>query len=349
MCGNDVVELCWLPLMPGGNHCTYYPQPEACDGTTTMTCAQAGYYSGTFACTDCRLDPADCDACPPDAPCDSFAWLAFEHAAVSGSHVAFVGYHKTAVFDGLTEVARPAISEARAVAAVPGGWVLLRSSQPPVLTALGTNGVVGASYPLFGKAASASIAYTNGRVLLAWKGDSPSGDYHLYVAITDLTGTIVVPEIDVMPIFNQYFQLISDGTSFFIAADGKLVRIAIDGTLTVGATSVPYSTHLTWSGTTGYIASNTVAQRFDASGAVVGPAIAIGGNPLDFLANGSELLVLSSGNRVRIDHIDAAGTSLEVEEVGAGSTSTAVLERRANDVFVAWSLPTRLQVALVAP
>ena len=348
-CGNNVVDTCWLPLMPGGNHCTFYSQPEVCDGSTDKTCEQVGYYGGTLACTSCRLDATDCDACPPASQCGAFAPLEIDRGiAVSGSRVAVAGYNEIAVFEGLTQIARPMIPEIYDITAVPGGWIAVHGS-PPVLTTIGTDGVVGTTYPMFENAALSTIAYASGRVLFVWRGVSASGDTHLYFVITDLTGDVVVPEIDVMPVFGQYIQLTSDGASFFLAADGKLVRIATDGTHTSVTTSVSYSKFITWSGSTGYLASQTAAQRFDANGTLVGPPITLGGNPADFLADGGDLLVLSSGFKTTIDRIDATGATVASTEVGAGPSSDAFLARLGSEVFVAWSLPARLQVAIVAP
>jgi hypothetical protein len=337
--------------MPG--HCGFVPVPEICDTTTTRTCIDEGFFGGTLACTGCFLDTTNCDVCPPNSRCAAFAPFDNDRGiAASGARVAVAGFTGIVIFEGLTEITRTPIDQLHAITGIPGGWLVV-SGDPATLTSVSLDGVAGTPHPIFAEAQGAKIVHANGRVFFGFRapvGDPPSADLHMLAVITDVDGSVLVPQIDLTVIFGQDHAVTTDGTRFFVAGDNALARVAANGTHTLVTTQVlGEPMKLAWGGTVGWLVGGAGAQRFAATGALVGPNLPSVGGLKDYLADGDDLLQLLTSQSVAIQRVDAAGTLVKSTEVGGGSPFLANMVRVGSDVFVAWSLQNHLQVALVNP
>jgi hypothetical protein len=344
-----------------GCHCVIY-QDEVCDSNTT--CTDFGYYAGTSTCGQWCLAAknADCEACPPSSQCATFPPVELRSSAISGTHLAVTTPSAILIFDGLTkEVEVPAMNM-RAVAAVPAGGWLVMSSSPPGLSTLDVAGTLGPLQPLpTGMTSAGMVSGPGDRVLLAWY---ESGQNRIAFAIANTSGALVVPASTVFSdVTTPFFAMTSDGANFFVAWDGRLARISPDGTRVVldGFPRPPQNTilHVTWSGSTGwYLAPNgngtqLRAQRFDATGAKVGPMLYVdvgAANPM-FIADGADLLAARfTAKKLKLVRIDAMGTHGADIVVAGGEGILRRVGRRGADILVEWDRPNdHLQVALTAP
>jgi hypothetical protein len=369
ICGNNQLDTCWLPLMPGGNHCSYYPTQEQCDGTLTKTCAELGFYGGTTTCLGCQsTDTSACSACGPDViACDSFAAFSIDHGiAVSGSRVALLSDYDAAIFEGTTEIIRTQIPYPSGIVGVPGGWLVTMAWFPRTIAVLDSAGVLGqeieipeaAAYPLLASGPP-------GRVLLAWEQSDTTTTpavWQVYTAILDTAGNTVVPGSFLFAVTGgSRVSVTSDGTSFFVGSNGKLARIGVDGASTIitGFPIAPNTTEdyvtITWGGTLGWYIDNSgsAVQRFDATGAKVGSVFAATA-ATTYVADGAELIALrrdpSATSKIQQLRIDATGAIAGTpKEVGVSNGFVEDLARLGSNIVVAWSRPGHLQVALVAP
>lgn len=360
-CGNNQIDHCWVQS-PMGCHCvTWFDEP--CDGTAGLKgCAAYGYYGGQSSCRVCTSeDTSACDPCAPgDASCHAFATtapLAFEGMSVSGSAVALVTVGDVEIFDGTAEVAHVVTMAPSNAVAVPGGW-LVASGDQHTIAPLDPTGQVGAPSALPVAANPLTLSYgPNNRVAVAWTATSGS-DHVIHVAILDATGTTVVPDTEVfLAETADPPSVATDGSSFFIGANGTLARIAPDGTHTV-TTGFPDQANdiaptVTWSGSTGwyvnYVGSGFVAQRFDATGSLVGAAIGVP-TAREYVADGADLLALEvAAQHVSVVRVDSAGNASPANEVGGGEITSAHVVRFGADLLVGWTRPGYLQVATTAP
>lgn len=339
---NQRDDSCYVQLLPG--HCTYVPgyMPEQCDGADVKSCTELGYYGGTTACNDCILDVSGCEICPINVSCTTVSGFVFTNdVAVGGAYIAFGGSASVEIFSSLTPIANSPIADVVGVAAVPGGW-LVASSNPPSLSTLDVAGVRGPPRALV-LASAPTMASAGGRVVIAWN-QLIGTEWHVYFAIADASANIVVPETDLFATDGSTVAATTDGTSFFVGANGRLARIAQDGTRTI-TSGFPYPPQmwdgyvdLSWSGTSGWYVSRDpttldyVVQRFDSSGAMVGaPRVLHAG--VDFLGDGDDLLGI--GKDLILYRYTPTG---ETSQAVAYSPLTHVaLAHFGSDTLVAWN------------
>jgi hypothetical protein len=352
-CGNSELDVCYMQ----GPECLVVVSSEACDGA--VSCADAGYFGGTASCaSDCSaIDDTDCDACAPDIDCATYAAALPAAVAVSGSHVAVGTLSGIDIFDGVRLVKHVGATYARSLVPVPNGWLVI-ASQPTRIFALDRDGTQGRSSPL--DDVDTSITAAGDRAVLAWR---VMDDVH--VAFADAHGETMVPASSLIPAGITISPgTATDGTSFFVGAAGQLAWIAADGTRAIrGLFPSSLSNDvvtLRWSGTVGwYISWNRrisafTAQRFTATGTKVGGSVYVdvGDAPLDFLADGDDLLVLRQrATKYEIVRLDAMGATRSVLEIGAGTRDAehAWLAKLEPSVLAAWYRPGKLQLALAAP
>jgi hypothetical protein len=365
-CGNSQLDHCYVPTMPG--HCSFFLVPEPCDGTLGVpSCDTQGFYGGTTACAGCSsISWSGCDACGSSTACGTYAPLAVATSftlAVSGSRVALGGYYDVGIFEGLTEIARPPLPYVSSVVGVPNGWLVL-SSDPGAVTPVALDATAGTSidFPYNGGHAKLT-AGPPGRILALWEesvGEPPNPAWHLFYALLDDSGTVVVGAQDLMTVDGgSGADATSDGTSFFVGSKGSLARIAVDGTASIvsGFPQQPTTTDdkvaLTFAGTTGWYISGPglVLRRFDSTGAAVGSALpmTLGSRALDFAADGSDLLVLRAGTKLDVLRMNSSGVFVSTTEVGGGSAYDGHLARVGTSVFTAWLREGHLQIALASP
>jgi hypothetical protein len=355
-CGNNQIDTCY-GNSPMGCHCVVITE-ELCDGDT-RDCRQWGYYANNAACnSQCfDFDRRSCDACPPTGRCETFPDLGMRGGAMSGTLLAVASSNAVTIFDGLTKVHDVPITSVYGIVDVPSGGWLVRAGSPPGLSTLDSAGVRGTAHSIPQEMQGARMAAAGDRVLLAWTAQLSSG-WHVAVAIADTSGNIVVPAATILDGVSQYVEVTSDGTGFFVASDGRLARVAPDGTSTV-VTGFPASQarpHLVWSGSMGWYVTDTsltgfVAQRFDATGAKVGTAIPfdLGATSVELTGDGADLVAARFASaRLGLVRIDATGTVGADTEVGGGEGGVSYIGHRGSDFVVAWERPENFQLALVA-
>jgi len=335
--------------MPG--HCSFVSTnlPEQCDGADLQSCSELGYYGGTTTCDDCVLNVSGCQVCPSNLSCTTVPAFVFTNdVAVSGSYIAFGGSASVEIFSSLTPTTNTSIADVIGIVAVPSGW-LVASSNPPSLSTLDPSGVHGSPHPLV-LASAPAMAYAGARVVVAWN-QLLGSEWHVYFAIADASANIVVVETDLFATDGSPVAATTDGTSFFVAANGRLARIAQDGTHTV-STGFPGPSQLSdldlsWSGTTGWYVSHDpstleqIVQRFDANGTPVGATRTL--HPgLDFLGDGDDLLGIGAD----LVLYRYAPTSESSQTVAQSPVSHVELAHFGGDILVAWNA-SLLRVAVV--
>ena len=361
-CGNGQLDTCYTQS-PMGCHCVMV-LTETCDGN--VTCEQLGFYGGEAACaSNCLMtNTTACEACAPtNVECGKHATGTPRAVAVSGSHVAVATSSGIEIFGGVTHVTKVNVTDARALVGVPNGWLVVTDTGPSLST-LDTAGVRGTPATI-ASPDTAMVAGPNGRVLLTWRA-FVGAQWRGFFAITGTDGSVIVPSTDLSGVGDRAPAAATDGTSFFVGVLGQLARIAPDGTSTI-VTGFPIQdpasyddVRVTWAGTTGwYVSWNAhviafVAQRFDATGAKVGNPLSLnfGLQPVDFLADGDDLLVLRRVNKnYEIVRVTAAGVVSAATEVGAfdGFIEFGRLAHHGTNVLAAWYRQNYLQLALAAP
>lgn len=360
-CGNNQIDECYLPTMPG--HCaSFFKSTEPCDGTDVKSCTDLGYYGGTSACRSCSINDSSCDACAPSSTCGTYMSLGSGSGIQLAAHdgrVAILGSQELAVYESLREIIRWPIQDGWSVTNVPYGWLVARGA-PLWLIAVDTDGHTRWAHPV---ALPATVRLTSGptnRVLAVWKGGvgSPITSWHVYYAILDTDGNIVVQPTDLITVgSNDWFGSTSDGNSFFVGTSGKLARIAPDGGATI-VNGFPMSESsagtvgLQWVGTSGWYISWPKVQRFDAMGSFVGNVFTWSYRSYP-IADGADLLVLGGGagtaTRVEVLRLSSSNMVLSTTEVGKGQVSSLGMVHDGTNVVVAWTRPLHLQVAVVSP
>jgi hypothetical protein len=359
ICGNNRIDNCWYQPMPG--HCYWQPWAEMCDGTATKSCQELGYFGGNTVCSlSCNsIDFSGCNACAPsDLACGTFAPIyGVQDLAVSGTHVALGAGNVVAIFDGITPIARVTVPDFRALAPTSSGWLV--ASEPLTLTPLDFAGNLGTPQSTFFRYPKL-VTGPGGRILSAWKYQiNAAAPWHVQFSIVDSAGITLVPTTDLFTLAADHpFDVATDGTSFFVGAEGQLARITSDGSATivtgypVAAMGVIDSLSLTWQGTTGWYVNAYDAQRFDASATPVGTQVILGNNNgmLDMVGTGTDLLGIRNNNLVlQLVRVDTAGDATALSSVGTYLSSSVRMAWRATDLVVAWGNGDHLLVALVVP
>lgn len=362
-CGNQHIDDCYSATNNGAGCPVYFPTREQCDGSDLPTCAGAGYYGGSGACSSgCIYDDTGCDACAPtDVACatDPGAWLSGAPVA-SGSDVAVASSYAFAIFDGSlapTVTVHPGI-ETDDLIAVPGGWLGV-SYQPPRLTPLAPDGATGMTVTIDVEPPLAATAGPGPRVLLAWNHFDNPDQWTTTVELVDATGAVRVAPVSLFAGNGGRVGVATDGTSYFVGSRGSLAKVAPDGTFTTTAgfpddpTMYDQNVTVTWAGTTGwYIAPTStaqMAQRFDSTGAPVGAPIAVPSTA--WIADGNELIALEltggKPSHVQLARVTSAGTAGTPVDVGVASYAT--FSRMGSDFVVGWTGTNNLRLARVAP
>jgi hypothetical protein len=367
-CGNNRIDDCWSPIMPG-QHCTFTPSEEVCDGTALpLTCEQLGFSGGTIACslTCATFDTSGCTACAPNTQCTQLAFNFVNDLAVSGTFVGVESANGVALFNGLTPIAQVTITNAKALVGTSQGFIVATSA-PPTLSTLDTTGARGALHALPAQATAPVMAFAGGRVIIVWP-QFANAAWHVFGAITDDSANILVPAFDLFTTAGSGVSVaaVSDGTSFFVAADGLLARVALDGTTSV-TTGFPVQsgtegvTDLAWDGTTGWyihydraMPETHLIQRFDAAGARVGAVESVAGAAqLDYTSTGAELRVLrwapvsSTPRGIFITRPTASGDVFERIVGASPQFGHAQVARLGTQTVVAWQTTEKLNLAIV--
>jgi hypothetical protein len=380
-CGNGVVDDCTTPHL-GGEHCTTYTHGlELCDGADLhTTCADVGYYGGTPACSShCTFDDRGCDVCA--VACTAIAGGFTSIAAVSGTHLGIVheatltgGYAFTILDSGLTETASTPIDQVYAITGVPDGWLLVNGSL--AVRHVDTNGTLGPSIQVAttGGTATSLVFGPGGHALLLWNEVVAPDMPRVNAAVLAADGTVVVAPFVLFDetTLPEIATATTDGTSFFVAAKGRLVRLAADGTAAPIVTGYPTegphllgaAVQLGWSGSAGwYIVPNDAleqsytAQRFDATGAAAGAPFTITTSTrvTSLRAYGTGLVgsslqqVTTSLWRFAVVAIDATGAQVSSTEVGVTGETSPIIEPFGGGVAASWYGAGHEAVALATP
>lgn len=359
-CGNGQIDACH-ELRTDHGVCRYETRTEMCDGASTPTCDERGYFGTASPCANCYINDAACEACDPaGVGCVTLGTFRVGEVAASGSLLAIMEPGGTvgppprfSIIDQQAEVASLWPEErGTAIVGVPGGW-LVATSGPGALHTLSASGTYGAGSPI--DTDTPALAYGPGqRVIVAWS-EYVQSSWQTFFELTDAGGQLVLPKT--LLVAGGEPGVGTDGTSFFVGTGGALAKIAADGTRSI-TTGFPTGAgvHVSWHGTTGwYVAIDATvpayaARRFGADGVALGATIAIG-QIADVIADGNDLLVLRyvgfGGRRLVLERIDPSGTTVATTVVGAG-VSTSRIVRAGGSLYVAWSWPSRLHIALVS-
>jgi len=396
-CGNDMIDECAAAVIeldgegPGANCTMFTDVTEQCDGTMVNSCVDLGYYGGSSACTSsCTVDVSACNAC-------AVACVDFEAntslLAASGSNLGIVvdngpGGYTLAVLDAsLNEVATASAGDNQPaqIVGVAGGWLLVgyylnvvrvdlsgSSALLPPIVAVGGGALSG------GDTSGGGIAYGPGERALVLYNDGTS---NVVAAILDANGTVAVAPFEVFAATSDVGSVTTDGRSFFVAANGQLVLVGADGTVSAPITGYPIAgsaarSTVSWSGSNGwYVVANDdtgqsyVAQAFDGTGAMIGSLVSITTSlPIGLQAFntglvGTQCSPLSSAMpgqpdcRFAVARLDATGAVVASTDVGVGTSAFNVVPF-GSGVAAAWSglLPSSTgttawfgHVALVTP
>jgi hypothetical protein len=365
-CGNGVVDTC---LIPQGLGCM--PHQEECDGTVGASCTDRNYYGGTGACIGCTFDGSGCDACAVTCV-DMPAYLG-PRLAASSTNLAIAhepvqyGPSTLTVLDAsLNKVATAQVSYIPfGIAAVPDGWLLVERANAGLLVQhVDMAGAVSPTQPICELCDFAGVAYgPGGRALVAWTKSSGADGVTTLAVILDASGAVVVQPFEVYRPIYAYSTVATDGTSFFVAAGGRLARVAPDANISrTAGFPMDGRSLVSWSGSTGwYVASsdatpsNVTAQAFDATGALVGSPVSIT-TTTGLQAYGSELVGTSTlpsapypERRFAITRVAATGAIVASTEVGVATSPKPVVVPFGSGVAVAWSMENIAHVALVTP
>lgn len=357
-CGNGVVEPCYT-ISPMGCHCVSVSR-EQCD--ERFDCTQYGYYGGTGGCDSvCAFRSfANCDPCAPNTiACKSVTDGAqIRELVVNGASVALLTTHDVHLFTGIVEdMAVPVPFGSFAVAAVhiPGGLLIALedSYDGSRFVRPLQNEMFGVKQPIPASAGRPVMASAGNRVLVAWASATD-----IEIAILDETGTMLTTSVLFAGVTNPP-SVVSDGTSFFVGAAGRLAHISTDGTTSI-VTGFPTTTDdvaiVRWSGSTGWYVSHAMsgsvltAMQFDANGAAVGNSMSadVGGRIDDVVASGTDLEVLRFITpRMSLVRVTSTGAQTAAVEVGAGGNGRFAFI--GPNAFVAWHTDGSGRVALVAP
>jgi hypothetical protein len=362
-CGNGQIETCFWRYTHN-SYCVVQTRTEACEVGIGPSCAEIGFYGDGQACEGClQVSAAACEACSPtDLMCASVGF--FDPSAIAASDrllgmiqttTAGAGPRILIVDPPSTIIANGPYwgnPDVRAIVGVQNGWLVARAT-PHELFTLDAAGNIGPSKPI-DTDEPAMARGPSGRVVVAWSEGS-LGQYTTYFEIVDANGGIVFPKTLLFAGGTYHRPAAgSDGRSFFVGASGVLATIRSNGAYSVTTGFPNFGTNrvqVTWDGNAGwYVAMDNVgsyvAQRFDATGAPIGSVITVGLGD-DFLADGNDLLVVRyESPKLRLVRIDANGSSISDQEVGAGGRGRIVRARGA--VYVVWWW-LKLYIAQVAP
>jgi len=357
--------------------------PEECDGTPDKTCVDLGYYGGSIGCTECTFDVTACNACAVtcvgyDPGTVAASGTSSAVVVASGTSLAVVagdiGYSPwtLTMFDAsLNEVGSAEVNDPSRIAGVAGGWLLVDSDV--TVQHVDMPGTVTSLPPIANCGRVSGIAYgPGGRALVLCNNMLPTpGSWYIAATILDASGAIVVPPFNVfaVPSTSEWGGVTTDGTSFFVAANGQLALVAPDGTVSspimgypIPGASAPISA-VSWSGSTGWdvaVVDNTfrrfVAQAFDANGAMIGPPVSITtSSATDLQAFNSGFVGIQASTvssappgttlyRYAVTRLDATGAVVASTEVGVGTSGLSMVPF-GSDVAAAWSG----HLALVTP
>jgi hypothetical protein len=353
MCGNGLIDHCWREHPQA--HCPMWSM-EACDGE--MTCAQAGFYGATNACNNCNIDTRACDACGPDARrCETLDNSSGKLSiATNGSQIALARGGRVTWFDDqLRETATETFESYATVTAVTGGW-LVASESPAKLTVIDAAGVVQSSVALPNSTTSHLLSGpVNGRVLIVGRDAD-----RMIATIVNEQGAIEVQPTEVYFSYDPDAHVTNDGTNFWLAVRGHLVKITTSGTTTTTAIAPTGLERclVTWNGNGGVYARSsglgatpsTTFVRFDAEGAAIGAPVTLPIEVYDMVPDGTNVLALTDG-KVTLTSIDpTTGTITLGKELGVGQRQRT-LARLGSEVVVAWDreIGDRHLIAIAAP
>ncbi len=399
-CGNGVIDTCWFHISSDDPCHLYEQRTEACDGSAAPSCASLGYGRGTAGCnSDCTVNVSACDACGSDArvvacgagPINYAGVLVASPSAASGGPFLALASDSTMRVlhretQGFAAVGSATVTMGaiESIAPLVDGWLIVSSGSTGVQVThsdlLATTTV--AHTLATGNFGNAEIAYgPGGHALVAWIEyvlDSNNVQRRrTWTAIVDATGaTVVAPSM----LFSETDDLAgasvtSDGTSFFVGVDGRISRLASNGTVAATVTGFPMlptpqsivAPVVRWGTSSGWYAApqdfngaggQWTAQQFDATGAALGSAVPLAAGPKNVPSvDGSDLITASgatSGSAVPFSlvRVPPGGSPISSVPVGiVDETSLAfhtLITPFAGDVAVAWPGANNLYLALVA-
>lgn len=339
-CGNNRIDTCHSE--PVTEDCFFVGgKTEVCDGTATQSCQSSGYYDGTPLCVDCfDVDTSGCRACADSVlACGMYErQLSIDRLVVNGTTAVATGRYTTSLFEGTTFVKELASRSVGDVAAVPGGFLLSGGADVVPMALDGTPGTIRNIAP---SAGGTHVAYgPGGRVLLAWFENS-----NVVTAVADTTGALLsAPAIRFPLVFKHGLAITTDGTQFFVAHAGKVMRIAADNTL-LGITNdvlveEPFNgedllqPRVLWDGVTGWYIAHDWIQEFDANGAPVGAKFRR--RVIDATAANGQLLVLSD-EAPELVIVAYVSRSALFRTTKVGSFGPGAIAMFGTDVLAVWS------------
>lgn len=385
-CGNGVLDQCYVAQPPGGESidpCYHYiAQVEVCDGaTSSLTCAQDGYFGGSAACTArCSFDDSGCTACMTGTRvqrCDRTTGTSTDVvpslSTTGAPRIAINGTIIELAAQGTVQIAMPGVYN---VAGIPTGWLGASATLDQIsLSRIALDGTVTPGAVFSASALQVYLAHgPANRTIVVWQGLG-SSTWEIWFAIADDNASLVTQPTRLAAggdLTNT--DVASDGTSFFVGyGGGTLARIAADGTVATktgfpsGSSQMGGSLPMTVrADTTGgwYIETLNLptltyaVQRFDPQGAPVGAALTIvpdgGVHYRAFAADGARLVMgvaVPTGSAAlseRLEWIDATGAIVDTVEAGRGTFMPQVAPLGTS--FIAdFPAAGATQLALVSP
>lgn len=361
-CGNGAIDHCTLHDVGGETNppCGRDTiEIEACDGDALgQTCDQLGFYGGTPTCdVGCRLTTTSCVACAPGTAACHTLGVDGDASAIAYSNGRFAVATSVQVIEildaSLAHVASSPMAGQPIHGLVPvaDGWLAISTL---AVRHVSTDGAIGDPVPIIGTAFAAGPGGNVMAIAIDTVNDRISG------VIIDAAGGTVVPTFTVLahPDPNG-IAIAGDASSFFVASGTQLVRIAGDGTVSTGGTlGADAVVAVVWDGTSGWVVSRRDlnylhfdAQRFAATGALVGEQVAIDlpAVPSAWLTRNDVLYAVdSTGMKERLLGFAGDGTPLPSVELGLGDDTVAVTTTPTSFAF-AWYVTPRTRVALLAP
>lgn len=375
-CGDGILQNCWFETLGVDGPCPWYAQhEEQCDGSDVPTCAALGKGPGivscsadcatanTSACGACGDDPrvVECAVAPGLEPQSGWPLLvASDPAVVGGPYLAaayptdfWVLQHGAQGFSDVYAAEVPLQFATVSVAPAPDGWFIAGASstgevsviRSDVRATTATSQVVTAAASV----GAVSIAYgPGGHALVAWVEYVPDASSVMHpqtrFAIVDTTGAVIGAPATLFPSTDDAAgtSVTTDGTSFFVAASGKLARITSAGSVAAVLTGFPtiadplsrVAPAVRWGTSTGWFAVQQAsgqpwsAQAFDATGATTGNVVATASAASAPVVVGDNLVTATAGTQTGL----TVALSLNVTPVGGtatrsipvGSTAVAV-------------------------